>query len=383
MSHFGVSVTIQLASGQMVSGGETAFTKPNAQARTGHSGGDKAGTFPREARFARRTRKPGSMCDERLHSGPLVSVVIPTFDRPRYLRDAVRAALAQSYPNLEIIVQDNASAHDPAALLAEYGDPRIRIYRNDRTVGQTANFLVGIARARGTYVAILGDDDLWLPDFVATLVAPMEADAGIAVAFCDHLIIDADGRVDPARTEQVTRRFARHRLRPGAHARFDDIALLYRSICIVSGAVIRRDAIDWSRVPEELPLSADLYIAYLLAAAGGRCWYTPERLMQYRYHPTQITLIDRSRLAEARRGLNFWLTFLRDDRLGHHAYYKLMCAQKAALIVLDRIARRDWRGLPRDLAAFFRLGLLDPRVLFYHLFYFVRFQAMGMRRLVP
>ena len=155
------------------------------------------------------------------------------------------------------------------------------------------------------------------------------------------------------------------------------------SICIVSGAVIRRDAIDWSRVPPELPLSADLYIAYLLAAAGGRCWYTPERLMQYRYHPSQITLIDRSRLAEARRGFNFWLTFLRDDRLGHHAYYKLMCAQKAALIVLDRIVRRDWRGLPRDLAAFFRLGLIDPRIPLYHLFYFIRFQAMGMRRLVP
>lgn len=323
------------------------------------------------------------MRELRLQSDPLVSVVIPTFDRARYLGCAIEAARAQTYANLEIIVQDNASPCDPAPMLAEIADPRIRLYRNDRTIGQTANFLAGIAKASGKYLAILGDDDVWLPDFVATLVAPMEADPGIVVAFCDHLIIDAEGRVDPAQTEQITRRFARHRLRAGAHAPFVDIALLYRAICIVSGAVIRLDAIDWSRVPADLPLSCDIYIAYLLAAAGQRCWYTPRRLIQYRYHRAQISNVERSRLAEARRSLNFWLTFLRDDRLSHRPYFKLMCAHKAVLIMLDRLRRGDWRGFPRDLAAFFRLGLFDPRIVLYHLFYFIRFQAMGMRRLVP
>ncbi|HEX9489501.1 MAG TPA: glycosyltransferase [Stellaceae bacterium] len=314
---------------------------------------------------------------------PLVSVVIPTYDRPAYLRLVVASVLGQTYPHLEIIVQDNASQQDPAVILAEFNDPRLRLARNARTIGQTANFLAGIARATGKYIALLGDDDVWQPDFIATLVAPMEADPQIVVAFCDHDIIDSDGRLDAEKTEEVTRRFGRHAIGDGAHRPFADIALLYRAICVVSGALIRADGIDWSLVPCELPYWSDIFIAYLLAASGGRCWYTSRRLMQYRYHPTQVMRHHGARPTYAQWMLELWLTVLRDARLEHRSYYRMVCTRWAIIIVLDRLMRRDWKGALGKVGKFFAMGIFDPRVLIYHLLYTARFRALGIKRLVP
>ena len=324
------------------------------------------------------------MPPENDHNGPpIVSVVIPTYDRPDYLRLALASAVGQTYPHLDIIVHDNASRQDPSPIVAAFADPRIRFYRNARSIGQTPNILAAIAKATGKYVAILGDDDVWRPEFIATLVAPMEADADIVVAFCDHDIIDSDGRLDAARTEEVTQRFGRRAVAEGVHGPFDDIALLYRAICVVSGAVIRNDGIDWSRVPPELPSSSDIFISYLLAASGGRCWYTSRRLMQYRYHPAQVMQQHGARPNYAAWTLDLWLTFLRDARLRHRGYYRMVCTRWAIIIVLDRLVRRDWKGALARMGKYAAMGIFDPRVALYHVLYTARFRALGIKRLVP
>lgn len=317
----------------------------------------------------------------------LISVVIPTFDRPNYLRVALASVIAQSHKHLEIIVSDNASPQDPAGIIAEFADPRVRLHRNARNLGITGNVLAGVALATGKYIAILGDDDVWRADFLATLLAPLEADPDVVVAFCDHDIIDADGKVDAARTEEVSRRFGRHLLRDGVYRPFDEIALVYRAICVVSGSLIRRDAILWSRIPPDLPVSVDLYIAHLLAATGGSCAFAARHLMQYRYHslqsPGSFTNVHTSWRADLGCTLELWMAFLRDGRAKSRAYVKMICTRKAVLILVERLRRRQWRALAADMAQFLRKGLLDPRAIYYHLYYFQRFQRERTGRLIP
>ncbi|HZT51221.1 MAG TPA: glycosyltransferase, partial [Stellaceae bacterium] len=271
--------------------------------------------------------------------------------------------------------------------VAAFNDPRIRFHRNPSNLGPTRNTLLGVAMATGAYVAILGDDDVWQPDFVATLIAPLQRDPSVIVSFCDHDIIDSEGRVDDAATDRVTRRFGRHLLLDGVYRSFDDIALVYRAICIVSGALIRRGAIDWTRIPDTLPISIDLYIAYLLATAGGACAYTSRRVMQYRYHSLQnahsFTNFHRSWRADLRWTLDLWMTFLRDERLTCRRYLKMVCARKAAIILLERLRQRDWRGAGGDFSEFRRRGLLDPHAVYDHLFYFFHFRRRHMGRLLP
>jgi glycosyltransferase involved in cell wall biosynthesis len=314
---------------------------------------------------------------------PLVSVVLPTYNRPSYLKLALPSALAQTYANLEVVVQDNASSEDPTPLISAFGDPRVQLYRAPGSLSQTENFLAGIARASGRYIAILADDDLWRPNFIATLVTAMELYPDVVVAFCDHDIIDAEGRCDAVRTHKIARWFARHRLRRGVHRPFDDIALVYRSICIASCALIRRDAIDWDSIPKDIPLHLDMYIAYLLAVSGRSCWYAAERLAQVRHHATQIGATSHTNPEVMGWDLAFWKACLEDRRIGHRAYYKVWCARTGIETILDRLRRRDWTGLRRKLAVLFQMRLVDPRIALYLLVYLVRFGLAGMGRRLP
>ena len=109
-------------------------------------------------------------------SQPLVSVVIPTYNRPAYLREAIASALRQSYVNIEILVRDNASTDETRKVVQAFPDPRIRYHRHPANVGPTENVIGGCREARGVFVAHLHDDDVWEPDFLEKLVPPLQQD---------------------------------------------------------------------------------------------------------------------------------------------------------------------------------------------------------------
>lgn len=306
---------------------------------------------------------------------PLVSVLIPTFGRRDYLRATIASVLRQSFGGFEVIVSDNASPDDPAETVAGFADPRLRYFRNSRNIGVTGNVLAALGHARGQYVAILGDDDLWHPDFLATLLAPLEADRSLALAFCDHGIIDLDGRPDEIASNRVTRRWRRHRLRQGVYRPFDEIALVYRSICVFSAAVLRRSAIDWQAIPHDLDFSVDVYLAYLAARTGLGCYYAPQRLSQYRYHPGSLgNSLKRAeqRLANARDAMFYWDRFLRDDALSNKQYFEMKRGFNAFIIMMALIRSGRRRQALEELRRSWSEGLLRPRILLYHLIYALR-----------
>jgi glycosyltransferase involved in cell wall biosynthesis len=312
---------------------------------------------------------------------PLVSIVLPTLNRPDYLRLALQSAVGQSLEAIEIIVQDNAGDLDPSDVVAGFADPRIRYHRNAVRVTQTENIISACDRARGKYVAILGDDDLWNRDFLQTLIEPLEQDDGIVVAFSDHSVIDPEGREDRQMSEKVTRRFQRHALREGRHRPFDEIALVYRSICIMSGAVLRRDAIDWHDVPLDARFGIDLYIAYLAARTGRACYYVPRRLAHYRYHPEALGSSVRrpdQRLANARDSMVYWHCFRQDRALAQNRRYFEMKLGLNALVVVASL----WRcGRSRQavdqLRRYWRDGLIRPRIFLDHLVYALRLRRVS------
>jgi glycosyltransferase involved in cell wall biosynthesis len=298
---------------------------------------------------------------------PLVSIVIPTYNRPGYLRQALASAVAQSLRDIEIIVQDNASPQDPTPLIEAFNDPRIRLRRNPENVGLFRNIVAGCTAARGRYLATLHDDDLWKADFLATLVEPLEKDPSLVLAFCDHDIIGPDGAVDQAATEETTRRWGRDHLSRGVHRPFDHLALINRAICSASAAVFRRDAIDWAAIPLNVGLGIDLYVSYLAARSGKGCWYEPARLAQYREHTASTTASKRDlqkKLDNARDAVQYWSIFLNDRSVARNRRYFEMKRGMNALVIVSCLARqRRWREAFAELAAALREGVLRPRIL--------------------
>jgi glycosyltransferase involved in cell wall biosynthesis len=229
-----------------------------------------------------------------LPAGPLVSVVVPTYNRPDYLREAISSALRQSFQNIEILVRDNASTDETRKVVQSFSDRRIHYLRHPTNVGPTENVLGGCREARGEYVANLHDDDIWEPDFLEKLVPPLQKNAAAAISFCDHYIIDAHGTIDPARTHRNTHRWKRDLLRPGLHSPLHRIALLDKSIPLSMGAVMRKSAIDWSDIPN-LPSCYDFWLMYLVCRDGQAGYYVPERLTRYRVHSLSETATGRMR----------------------------------------------------------------------------------------
>jgi len=96
-------------------------------------------------------------------SGALVSVVIPTHNRAALLHRAIESVRRQTYPNLEIIVVDDASTDETRMVVERLIDPRIRYLRHAVSRGGSAARNTGIKAATGEYIAFLDDDDEWEP----------------------------------------------------------------------------------------------------------------------------------------------------------------------------------------------------------------------------
>lgn len=98
-------------------------------------------------------------------SDPLVSVVIPTYGRPEFLREAIESVERQTYRNVEVVVVDDHSPEPVEQLLDDVSfrsDGRLRFIRHEENQGASAARNTGIEAADGSFIAFLDDDDYWL-----------------------------------------------------------------------------------------------------------------------------------------------------------------------------------------------------------------------------
>jgi glycosyltransferase involved in cell wall biosynthesis len=254
---------------------------------------------------------------------PLVSVITPTYNRPAYLKEALSSAVRQTYQNIEIVVSDNCSPQNIQALVESFGDSRIRFSRNETNLGMIANTLKAFKMAKGKYVACLLDDDMWEEDYLAKLVPLLEANSNLALAFCDHYIMKANGEIDYAASENCSRDFKRAYLKEGVYQPFWKIGLVDGSIATAMATVIRRDIIDWDSIPHEVGGSWDVYLTYLCGCSGLGAYYYPEKLTRYREHEQTETMLNGSRnrkdvqvkIGKSLADVFCYEQFMKDERL--------------------------------------------------------------------
>jgi len=129
-------------------------------------------------------------------SSPIVSAVIPTYNRAHCLHRAVDSVLAQTCGEVEVIVVDDGSTDDTTAVVASrYGsDPRVRLlHQPNGGVASARN--AGLRAARGELVALLDSDDTWAPWKLRLQVACMRRRPEVGMTWTDMEAVDPDGRV--------------------------------------------------------------------------------------------------------------------------------------------------------------------------------------------
>ncbi|MGM0452831.1 MAG: glycosyltransferase family 2 protein [Thermodesulfobacteriota bacterium] len=169
------------------------------------------------------------MSDETSASTPLVSVILPTYNRAWTVADAIDSVLAQEYDNFELIVVDDGSTDDTVALLAGYGD-QIRVVSQDNR-GVSAARNRGIEAAEGELLAFVDSDDYWLAGKLRTQVDYMAAHPEIAICQTEERWIRNGRRVNPG---------FRHKKPAG------DIFVPSLALCLISpsAVMLRRELLD-------------------------------------------------------------------------------------------------------------------------------------------
>lgn len=94
---------------------------------------------------------------------PCISVVIPTHNRANLVGRAIKSVLSQTFEDFELIVVDDASSDDTEEVVKQFQDSRIKYVRHQKNMGAPATRNTGIRIAKGTYIGLLDDDDVWLP----------------------------------------------------------------------------------------------------------------------------------------------------------------------------------------------------------------------------
>lgn len=182
---------------------------------------------------------------------PKVTIMIPTFDQAGVVLDAVDSALAQDYPNLEVVVADDASPDNTAQIIAQRSDPRLRYHRNAENLGRVANYRNTLYNlASGDWVVNLDGDDRYTdPRFISAAMSVTMSDGSI-VMVCARRAVERNGRVvDVTQVPDASWLAGIDLVRnlPASPYHLSHMATLYRRSPAIKLDFYRRDVIstDW------------------------------------------------------------------------------------------------------------------------------------------
>ena len=215
-----------------------------------------------------------------------VSVVIPAFNASRYLAGTVKSVLDQTCPPREVIVVDDGSTDDTAAITTGFGDA-ITLVRQDNAGACVARNR-GIAMATGRYVAFLDADDIWVPEKLERQTAILDADPALGAVHCDASRLDATDTplMEPPRARK-------QRADGDVFFEFFEASI---SVILTSTVMIRRSCFDNMGIFDDGGDVVDDHDFFLRLAAQYPIAYIHEPLLHYRVLPGSL-----SRLRTAER----------------------------------------------------------------------------------
>ncbi len=201
---------------------------------------------------------------------PAVSVVMAAKNYARFLPEAVESVCTQTFTNWElVIIDDGSSDQTPDAVRPYLADRRVRYFRSD-TLGQPRAKNLGIALARGKFVAFLDADDAWEPTKLEKQLRVFDANPDVGVVYCKRTLMDEAGNVFSAKSERIPPRG------------FAFGQMFTQNFVCFSSVVVRRDVFSHvGRFDPLWDLSID-YDLWLRVAKVYQFDFVDEELVRYR-----------------------------------------------------------------------------------------------------
>lgn len=217
----------------------------------------------------------------------LVDIVLTTFNGEKYLEEQLNSLLNQTYPHWRLIISDDGSTDETVRLLRRYEklDDRIGIVNIVRQGGVVRNFYKALCFSTSDYVMFCDQDDIWLPDKVASMVnAIRSAELALGnqtplLGFSDLSLVDETGMV----IHESFYRF--NRLEPRNNM---DIRYLSWRSAVYGCTVIFNKALLKKAMPMPFDIPMHDHWFALVAAKCGKIFYCPESNIYYRQHRDNV-----------------------------------------------------------------------------------------------
>ena len=179
-----------------------------------------------------RNEKNSQELVPKLKNGPLVSVIVPSYNRVDLLPDTVDSILSQTFDDFELIIVDNMSEDGTESYVNGLKDPRIKYYRNPNNGIIAVNRNLGIKNSKGKYIAFCDDDDLWLPYKLEQQIEFMGKNEDIGLCGGYEATIDTNGqlRLFPQKESVVFRYYDFYNLLRCNH--IDTCTAMVRASCL-------------------------------------------------------------------------------------------------------------------------------------------------------
>jgi glycosyltransferase involved in cell wall biosynthesis len=247
-------------------------------------------------------------------ASPLVSIIIPAYNAEKYIGETIESALNQSFADFELIIVEDGSTDNTRAVIDSYCDPRIVVFPQ-ANAGVAAARNRGIKAARGAYIALLDNDDLWVPHCLETAVRFLEDNPEVSIAFSDSLFF-GESKFAGRRFQEV--------YPPSAPITFAKFASRESNIPIC--AIFRREVFEKVGYFDVKIHGAEDFDFWLRALRAG-CRIEPIRevLTYYRRHAAAVSIMKGAVQRGALLALDKWRdnpALSQDERDAVEATYK-------------------------------------------------------------
>jgi glycosyltransferase involved in cell wall biosynthesis len=222
---------------------------------------------------------------------PKVSILVPTFNRSKFLKKAIDSILAQSFLDFEIIVTDNCSTDDTPEMMGAYNDPRVLYIRNSTNIGMSNNHNRALRIAVGEYLYLFSDDDIMLPNNLHLKVEILDSYPSVGLVHSNiNVINEHDVIIAAQHWLAETPRLA------GIWQIVNSSPLMPRQKCLeilydqwnfisMPSVMLRKSIIDENQIEFNNQLRVLLdWDMWVKASLFGDFYFLPQVLVSYRSH---------------------------------------------------------------------------------------------------
>lgn len=125
----------------------------------------------------------------------LVSIVLPTYNGAKYIRQAVESCLSQTYRDIELVIVDDGSTDETPDLIRTFQDERLRYVRLERNGGHIAALNAGFVQAKGEFLTWTSDDNYYHPQAIAVMAGELAKNQDVDFVYTPYSIVDEAGNV--------------------------------------------------------------------------------------------------------------------------------------------------------------------------------------------